>query len=109
MVSGKEGHAPRSGAEVRAPGAVMEQNCMGTEPAIRAFIMANFYVADPQTLSDDDSLLDAGIIDSTGVLDLIGFVEQEFGITVADDELVPENLDSISRLSAFVAGKRAVA
>lgn len=79
---------------------------MGTELAIRAFITTNFYVADPQALSNDDSLLDAGIIDSTGVLDLIGFVEQQFGVTIEDDEILPENLDSIARLTAFVDAKR---
>jgi len=80
---------------------------MGTDAVIRTFVTSNFYVADPQALSDDDSLLDAGIIDSTGVLDLIGFVEQEFGIKVADEDLVPENLDSISRIAAFVGRKQA--
>ncbi|MDO8836523.1 MAG: acyl carrier protein [Vicinamibacterales bacterium] len=75
----------------------------------RSFITTNFYVADPAALSDDDSLLDAGIIDSTGVLDLIGFIEQQFGITVADEELVPENLDTVSRLVQFVERKRAAA
>lgn len=78
---------------------------MGLDVVIRTFVTSNFYVADPAALSDDDSLLDAGIIDSTGVLDLIGFIEQEFGITVADDELVPDNLDSIARLTAYVHRK----
>jgi acyl carrier protein len=80
---------------------------MGTEAIFRTFITTNFYVADPDALKDDQSLLDAGVIDSTGVLDLIGFLEQEFGIKVADEELVPENLDSIARLSAFVGRKLA--
>lgn len=80
---------------------------MGTEATFRAFITSNFYVADPGALADEDSLLDAGIIDSTGVLDLIGFVEQEFGIKVDDEDLVPENLDSIARLTAFVRRKLA--
>jgi acyl carrier protein len=79
---------------------------MSTEATFRTFITTNFYVADPQALGDEDSLLDAGIIDSTGVLDLIGFIEQQFGVTVADEELVPENLDSIARLSAFVNRKQ---
>ena len=80
---------------------------MAQEQVFRTFITTNFYVADPAALSDDDSLLDAGIIDSTGVLDLIGFIEQQFGVSVSDEELVPENLDSIARLSAFVERKRA--
>jgi acyl carrier protein len=82
---------------------------MGIAETFRSFITTNFYVADPAALSDDDSLLDAGIIDSTGVLDLIGFIEQQFGITVADEELVPENLDTVSRLVQFVERKRAAA
>ncbi len=79
----------------------------GTTPALRTFITTNFYVADPQALADEDSLLDAGIIDSTGVLDLIGFVESQFGIKVDDEEILPENLDSIAKLAAFVDRKRA--
>jgi len=77
------------------------------ESAFRAFVTSNFFVAEPQSLADTDSLLDAGIIDSTGVLELIGFIEQKFGITVADEELVPENLDSIACLAAFVRRKHA--
>jgi acyl carrier protein len=59
----------------------------------------------PDELGDDDSLLDKGIIDSTGVLELIGFIEQTFNFTVGDDELVPDNLDSVNRLIAFVTKK----
>ena len=94
-----------SGSRVPAVGT----NSMGTDAAIFTFVTTNSYVADPQALSDEDSLFDAGIVDSTGVLDLIGFVEQEFGINVDDDDLVPENLDSISRLVAYVERKRAAA
>jgi acyl carrier protein len=73
---------------------------------VRQFIVKNFYVADPAALADDTSLLDAGIIDSTGVLEVTAYLEKEFGIQVADTEMLPENLDSISRISAFVARKR---
>ena len=72
---------------------------------VRQFITSNFYVADPAALSDEDSLLEAGIIDSTGVLELLGFLEREFGITMSDDEILPENLDSIARLASFVGKK----
>jgi acyl carrier protein len=82
---------------------------MSTAVQLRHFIISNFYIADPAGLSSDQSLLDAGIVDSTGVLELIGFVEREFGITVDDEEIVPDNLDSISRLAAFVDRKRAAA
>ena len=73
---------------------------------IRAFITTNFYVADVASLRDNSSLLDTGVIDSTGVLEVIAFVERDFGVEVADAEIVPENLDSIERLTAFVQRKR---
>ena len=73
---------------------------------IREFVTTNFYVADPKALEDSTSLLDQGIIDSTGVLEVIGFVESTFGITVEDAEMLPENLDSIQRISDFVARKQ---
>jgi acyl carrier protein len=73
---------------------------------IRKFIISNFYVADPATLSDEASLLDAGIVDSTGVLEIITFLESDLGITVEDAEMLPDNLDSVSRLVAFVQKKK---
>lgn len=77
-----------------------------TKNKIRQFIISNFYVADPATLKDDASLLDAGIVDSTGVLEIINFLESEFSITVDDIEMVPENLDAVDRLVAFVGRKK---
>lgn len=73
---------------------------------IRDFITTNFYVADPATLEDNVSLLDRGIIDSTGVLEVIGFIEDTFGIKVEDSEMLPENLDSIDRIVGFVTRKQ---
>ena len=76
---------------------------------LRNFIVENFLFGQTtQPFTDDESLLDAGIIDSTGILELVMFVEQRGGITIADDELAPENLDSVSRLVAFVEHKRAL-
>jgi acyl carrier protein len=72
---------------------------------VRSFITTNFYVADPSALADDTSLLDQGIVDSTGVLEVISFLESTFGIQVADEEMLPDNLDSIGRIAAFVAQK----
>ena len=57
--------------------------------------------------ASDQSFLENGIIDSTGVLELVAFLEQRFGITVADRELLPENLDSVQNASAFVTRKLA--
>ena len=79
---------------------------MTTRVQVREFILSNFYVADPTTVHDASSLLDAGIIDSTGVLEVIGFLEDTFGITVEDSEMVPEHLDSIDCITAFVDRKR---
>jgi acyl carrier protein len=78
-----------------------------TKQRIRAFLETNFYIADKSLLVDDASLLDRGIVDSTGILEIVAFLESDFGIKVEDHELVPDNLDSIDRLVAFVATKRA--
>jgi acyl carrier protein len=56
-------------------------------------------------LSDDDSLIDSGIIDSTGILEVVMFIEEKYLIKVEDDELVPENLDSINNLLSFLKRK----
>ena len=73
---------------------------------IRQFIGKNFYIPDAASLRDDTSLLDQGIIDSTGVLELVGFLEETFGISVLDTETLPENLDSIDRIAAYVQRKQ---
>ena len=74
---------------------------------IRHFILSSFLFTDDESkLKNDDSLLERGIMDSTGVLELVAFLESQFGIKVADDELLPENLDSVDRVSAFVARKQ---
>ena len=78
---------------------------MKNKEKIRGFIVTNFYVQAEADLSDDASLLDLGIIDSTGVLEVITFLEEAFGIEVADDELIPENLESIGRIASFVERK----
>jgi len=76
---------------------------------IRDFIVENFLFDEPDILKDNLSLLDEGILDSTGILELVGFVEEEFGITVEDDELSPENLDSIDNVVSFINRKQASA
>ncbi len=72
---------------------------------IREFIVTNFYVPDETALGDDTSLLDQGIVDSTGVLEVTAFLEQRFGIKIEDSEIVPENLDTIGSIVAFLARK----
>jgi acyl carrier protein len=73
---------------------------------IRQFITTNFYLPDPIKLSDDASFLDSDIIDSTGVLEVVRFLEESFGIVVGDSEMLPENLDSVQNLVAFIGRKR---
>jgi acyl carrier protein len=73
------------------------------------FINKNFYVADAASLSDDASLLERGIIDSTGVIELVEFIETTFAIKVNDTEMVPENLDSIGRITGFIGRKKSQA
>lgn len=73
---------------------------------VRQFIVDNFLFGQDDTLASDDSFLESGIIDSTGVLELVGFLEQQFGIRIEDRELVPANLDSVNRVARFVERKR---
>ena len=76
------------------------------ESRLREFISRNFLYAQTDTpLRGNDSLLEKGIIDSTGVLELVAFLEKEYGIEVEDEELTPENLDSVHNLVAFVERK----
>jgi len=60
---------------------------------------------DSNDLKDSGSLLAMNIIDSTGVLELVGFLEETFGITIDDDELVPDNLDSLDKIESFIKRK----
>ena len=78
---------------------------MTVDARLRAFISTNFHAARGLQLDDEDSLLDRGVIDSTGVLELVLFLEQEFDMQICDDEIVPENLDSIACVVRFVAFK----
>ncbi|MBW1717765.1 MAG: acyl carrier protein [Deltaproteobacteria bacterium] len=72
---------------------------------IRAFVIENFLFGNDDGLSDESSFLEEGIIDSTGILELVSFLEEEFGITVEDEELIPENLDSINNVVSYLAKK----
>jgi acyl carrier protein len=72
---------------------------------VREFIAENFLFRADAELDDNQSLLERGVIDSTGVLEVIAFLEQTFGISIADDEIVPENLDSIASMTRYLASK----
>jgi len=84
----------------------MDGSTLGIRDQIREFLFTTFYVADRQTITDEASLLENGIIDSTGVLEVIGFLETQFGIRVEDDEIIPANLDTIAHLVDYVGRKR---
>ena len=79
---------------------------MSLMPEIRSFIVENFLYGQDDGFGDDVSFLEKGIIDSTGVLELVSFVEDKYGISVDDEELVPDNFDSLNNLSAYIARKR---
>lgn len=74
---------------------------------IREFVLQRFPLAREVNPGDEDSLLDAGIVDSLGILDLVTFLEESFGVTAQDDDLNPENFDSIATLVRFVESRRA--
>jgi len=88
--------------ESRAPTTPGEE----TRDQIRAFVRRRFPLAAAAAVKDEDSLLDSGIIDSLGILDLVAFLEKTFGIRVGDEELNPANFDSIAAVVRFVATKR---
>lgn len=80
----------------------MTDNSSSPGEQIRAFISETFFVDE---FADDDSFLRSGTIDSTGMLELVDFLESTFAIEIDDTELVPENLDSVANLSAFLTRK----
>jgi acyl carrier protein len=75
------------------------------EREIREFLDENFPLGDGLSLAGGDSLQEAGVVDSLGVLELIGFLEQRYGLQVSDAEVLPENLDSIDSMTQFVMAK----
>ena len=77
------------------------------EKQIRDFIVENFLFGESDNgLQESDSLLEKGIIDSTGVLELVSFLEETYEIEVEDEELVPENLDSIANVTSYILMKQ---
>jgi len=79
---------------------------MSVEQKVRDYILDNYLFTDDQSaLSNEDSFLDKGIIDSTGIMEVIFFLEEEFGIQVDDEEMVPENLDSVKNIVAYIERK----
>jgi len=78
---------------------------MSNAEIIRCYIVENFLFGDDSGLEDDTSFLDEGILDSTGALELVGFIEKEFAIIVEDEDVVPDNLDSIQNIVNFLKEK----
>lgn len=76
---------------------------MSAKKQIRTYILENYlFTSDPTALADDDSFMELGIIDSTGMLELIAFLEETFGIKIEDSDMLPANLDSLNRLEAYI-------
>jgi acyl carrier protein len=83
---------------------------MSAKQQIRRFILTNYlFTEDESKLADDESLMQSGTMDSTGILELIMFLQDTFNIEVADEEMLPANLDSVQSVVAFIERKRAAA
>lgn len=80
---------------------------MSVQYEIRSYIVENILFGEDERLDDSVSFQESGILDSTGFLELITFVEERFDIDIADDELVPEHFDTLGKMSAFVEQKLA--
>lgn len=80
---------------------------MSLHDDIRSFIVENFLFGEDKGLCNDSSFVKEGIVDSTGILQLVAFIQERYLIAVEDEELIPENLDSISRVAAFIEAKKA--
>ena len=75
---------------------------MQIEHKIREFIVKNLYYAEDNPIADEDSFLETGVVDSMGVMELVAFIQSEFGVEVAQKEIVVENFDSVRKLANFV-------
>lgn len=79
---------------------------MSTEDKLRTYILENYLFSDDQSeLDNADSFMGKGILDSTGIMEVIFYIEEEFGIEISEEEMVPDNLDSINNLLAFLKKK----
>lgn len=92
-----EGIIPQVTAEVHAE----------ARRKVRNYIIENLLLGIDQDLGDANSLLECGILDSTGAMELVGFLEEEFAINIADKEITPDNLDSVDRICALIERKQA--
>jgi acyl carrier protein len=72
---------------------------------VKAYIVENFLFGDDSRIGPETDFLENGILDSTGVLELVGFLEEKFGIRVEDDELVPDNMNSLEKIDRYISKK----
>ncbi|MCI0505901.1 MAG: acyl carrier protein [Gammaproteobacteria bacterium] len=80
---------------------------MSIENKVRSYVLENFlFTSDSDALANDESFLRKGLIDSTGILEIIAFLAEEFGIIVNDEEMVADNLDSVNNIVKFVMRKQ---
>ena len=73
--------------------------------SVKAYVVENFLFGDDSRIGPDTDFLENGILDSTGVLELVGFLEEKFGIRVEDDELVPDNMNSLEKIAGYISRK----
>jgi acyl carrier protein len=76
-----------------------------TRSAVKAYIIDNFLLGAADELDDDTELMEAGILDSTGVMELVAFIETTYGISIEEQEIIPENLNSIDCICGYIAQK----
>lgn len=78
----------------------------GIRDIIRQYIVDNFLLGEAADFNDSQSLLQTGVVDSTGILELVTFLEEHYGMVIADEEMLPINLDSVDNIAAFVSRKQ---
>ena len=78
---------------------------MNSLEIVRAHIVENFLFGDDSRIGPDTDFMENGILDSTGVLELVGFLEEKFGIKVEDDEVVPDNMNSLEKIAGYISRK----
>lgn len=101
-VSYSQRSRPEGSAETRT---TLKNNTMQIEKQIRQFILQNLYFVEDNSFSDDASFLETGVVDSMGVMELVAFIQSEFGVTTENHEVVVENFDSVGKLANFVRRK----
>lgn len=79
---------------------------MSLQQDIRGFIVENFLFGEDGGLEDDSSFIEQGIVDSTGIMQLVSYLQEQYRIAIEDEELIPDNLDSIRKVAAFIEGKK---